>query len=126
MRYRSQKILDVMKPDTDVSMKTTRRLELVFPEQRPRQEGSMGDSYPMWKHLFLEAVLESLSEPDKERLTELLNATEQAITRRTQELLRSSDHLEEHDEMDIALASVLSIKTRKLGWPTVFASDRLS
>lgn len=126
MRNRSQKILEMMKPDTDIAMKATRRLELVWAEQRPRQEGSMGDSYPMWKHLFLEAVLESLSESDKETLTELLNATEQAITRRTQELLRSSDHHEEHDEMDIALASVLSIKTHKLGWPTVSASDGLS
>jgi hypothetical protein len=126
MRNRSQKILEVMKPDTDISMKTTPRLELVYAEQRQRQEGFMGDSYPMWKHLFLEAVLESLSEPDKKRLTELLNATEQAITRRTQELLRSSDHHEEHGEMDIALVSVLSIKTDKLGWPTVFASDGLS
>ena len=111
MRNRSQKILNVMKPDTDIPMKTTRRLDLVCAEQRP-----------MWKKMFLEA----LSESDKEKLNELLQATEQAITLRNQELLKSSDHHEEHGEMDIALASMLSIKTLKLGWPAVSARDGLS
>jgi hypothetical protein len=123
MRNRTQKTLDVMKPDTDISMKTTRRLDLVCAEQRPRQEGSVRDACPMWKKMFLEAVLEALSESDKEKLNELLQATEQAITLRTQELLKSSDHHEEHGEMDIAPASMLYIKTLKLDWPMVSASD---
>jgi hypothetical protein len=123
MGNRSQKMLDVMKPDTDIPMKTTRRLDLVCAEQRPRQGGSVRDACPMWKKMFLEAVLEALSGSDKEKLNELLQATERAITLRTQELLKSSDHHEEHGEMDIALASVLSIKTFKLRWPALYTSD---
>ncbi len=72
--------------------------------------------------LFLGTLLES----DKDKLTELLQATEQAMVLRVQELLNSSDHHEEHGEMNTALASVLSIKTHKLGWPAVSARDGLS
>ena len=82
----------------------------------------MRDSYPIWKELYLEALLES----DKEKLTGLVETTEQAIASRTQELLNSVDHHEERDQMAIALASLLSIKTQKLGWPAVSARDGLS
>ena len=123
MRNRSQNMLDVTKPATDIPMKTTRRLDLVCAEQRPRQEGSVRDACPTWKKMFLEAVLEALAQSDKQKLKELLQATEQAITLRTQELLKSSDHHQEHGEMGIALASMLFIKTLKLGWPAVSASD---
>jgi len=125
VRNRSQKMLEVMKPDTDISMKATRRLNLCAERQCQRQEGPVRDVCPMWKKMFLEVVLEALSESDKEKLNEMLQATEHAITRRTQELLKSSEHHEEHGEMDIALASMLSIKTLKLGWPMVFANDGL-
>jgi CHAD domain-containing protein len=125
VRNRSQKMLEVMKPATDISMKATRRLNLCTERQCQRQEGPVRDACPMWKKMFLEVVLEALSESDKEKLNAMLQATEHAITRRTQELLKSSEHHEEHGEMDIALASMLSIKTLKLGWPMVFANDGL-
>jgi hypothetical protein len=82
----------------------------------------MRDSYPIWKELFLEALLES----DREKLTGLVATTEQAIASRTQELLNAADHHKERDEIAIALASLLSIKTQELGWPAVSARDRLS
>jgi hypothetical protein len=76
----------------------------------------MQDSYLMsWKELYLRVLLES----DPKKLTELVLATEQAITPRAQELLNSSDHHEEHREMSIAKASLLAIKVHKLGWPGV-------
>jgi hypothetical protein len=81
----------------------------------------MRDSYPMWKELYLEALLES----DKKKLIGLVQTTEQAIASRTQELLNSADHHKERGEMAIALASLLSIKTHQLGWPAVSARDGL-
>ena len=75
-----------------------------------------------WKELFLWALIES----DKEKLTELVQATEQAIALRAQELLNSPDHHEERSEMAVAHAALLVIKTHKLGWPAVVSvSDRL-
>ena len=82
----------------------------------------MRDSYPVWKELYLEALLES----DKEKLTELIQATEHAIALRAQEVLTSTDHHQERAEMAIAHASLLSIKTHKLGWPPVTARNDLS
>ena len=82
----------------------------------------MRDSYPIWKEFYLEALLES----DREKLTGLVATTEQAIAVRSQELLNSADHHEERDEMAIALASLLAIKTHELGWPAVSARDGLS
>ena len=70
-----------------------------------------------WKELFLWALTES----DKEKLTALVQATEQAIIVRAQELLNSTDHHEERSEMAVAHAALLSIKTHKLGWPRVKA-----
>jgi hypothetical protein len=81
----------------------------------------MKDSYPMWKQLCLEALLES----DKEQLTVLVQATEQLIALRAQELVNSTERREERAEMAVALASLLSIKTHKLGWPPVSARDGL-
>jgi hypothetical protein len=82
----------------------------------------MRDSYPIpWKELYLWALIES----DKEKLTELIQAIEQAIARRARALLNSPDHHKERDEMAIALASLLSMKTHKLGWPPVSARDGL-
>jgi hypothetical protein len=76
----------------------------------------MGKSDPtLWKELYLQALLES----DTEKLTELVQATEQAIVLRAQELLNSSDHHEERSEMAVAKASLLAIKVHKLGWPAV-------
>jgi hypothetical protein len=76
----------------------------------------MQDSYLMsWKERFLHTLLES----DTEKLTELVQATEQALALRAQELLNSSNHHEERGEMNIAKSTLLAIKTQKLGWPSV-------
>jgi hypothetical protein len=126
MRNRSQKILEVTKPDMDIVEETTRRLELVCAEQRS-SEGVPHDCRPMWKELFLEAVFfTALLESDKEKLTELLQAAERVMILRAQELLNSSDHHEERGEMDTALAALLSMKIHKPGWPAVSAGDGLS
>jgi hypothetical protein len=74
-----------------------------------------------WKELFLWALIES----DKEKLTGLIQAIERAIASRAQELFNSPDHHEERSEMAAANAALLSIKTHKLGWPPVSASDGL-
>ena len=83
----------------------------------------MRDSYrASWKDLYLQTVLES----DKEQLTVLVQATEQAIALRAQELLNSPERHEERTEMAVAHASLLSIKAHKLGWPPLSTSDGLS
>jgi xanthine dehydrogenase molybdopterin-binding subunit B len=80
----------------------------------------MRDSYP-WKELYLRVLIES----DKEKLTGLIQAVEHAIASRAWELLDSSDHHDERNEMAAANAALLSIKTHKLGWPPVCARDGL-
>jgi hypothetical protein len=80
----------------------------------------MRDSYPAsWKDLYLQTVLES----DRQKLSRLVQATEQAIVLRAQRLLNSTDHYKERSEMAVAYAYVLSIKANKLGWRPVSASD---
>jgi hypothetical protein len=74
----------------------------------------MQNSYS-WKELYFQTLRES----DTEKLTELVQAAEHAMVIRAQELLNSTDHHEERSEMAIAKASLLSIKTHKLGWPAV-------
>ncbi len=126
MRNQSQKILEVMKPGTDISEKTARRHNLFRAEQRS-QEAARPVCHQMWKELFLEALFfKALLESDKEKLTELLQAAERVMVVRAQELLTSSDHHEERGEMDTALEALLSIKTQKLDWPAVSARDGLS
>jgi hypothetical protein len=44
-------------------------------------------------------------------------AAETAIFFRLQELPDSLDHTEERDEINVALAKLLELKIRKLGWP---------
>jgi hypothetical protein len=80
----------------------------------------MPDSYPMsWKDLYLQTLLES----DEEKLTELVHATEQAIVLRT---ISGAASQEERSEMTIANASLLSIKTHRLGWPSTPLPDDAS
>ena len=80
------------------------------------------DVRPGWKELYLWALIES----DKEKLTGLVQATEQAIARRAKELLNSTERHKERSEMALANAALLSIKTYKLGWPAVSARNGLS
>ena len=84
----------------------------------------MQDSYPMWKELYLEALLES----DTDNLTELVHAAEYAIVLRLQELENFTDHHEERVEMNRAAADLLGIKICKLGWPSCrpTSADNLS
>ncbi len=82
---------------------------------------NLAQRYPMWKQLFLEALLES----DKVTLTGMVQATEQLIALRARELLNSTERHEERAEITIAHAALLSIKTHKLGWPPVSARDGL-
>ncbi|MFZ0579836.1 MAG: hypothetical protein WAN72_19330 [Candidatus Acidiferrales bacterium] len=122
----SQKILDVMKPGSDISAKTARGRDLFCAEWQHSREGSPRGCHQEWKELFLEAVFfQALLESDKEKLTELLRASEQVMVLRAQEILNSSGHHEECGEIQTALAALLSIKTRKLGWPAVSARDGL-
>lgn len=82
----------------------------------------MQNSYlGLWKELCLQTVLES----DPQKLTELVLASEQAMADRARQFLSSSDQHEERSEMAIAKASLLSIKTHKLGWPPVPSSGGL-
>ena len=78
-----------------------------------------------WKELYLQAVFER----DKGKMSEFVLATEQAIGLRLQELPNSTDNKEERSEIAIVEASLLAIKTHKLGWPAVslifFGWDRL-
>ena len=78
-------------------------------------------SLSSWKELCVQALLKL----DKEELTELVQATEVAIGDRARYLSNSSEHQKERREMAVAHASVLSIKTQKLGWPPVSANDGL-
>ena len=74
----------------------------------------MGDSHSSsWKEPYLEA----LREPDKEKLTELVHATELAMFR-LQELAGSADHHEERTEIGVACENLLTLKTLLLGWPS--------
>jgi hypothetical protein len=97
---------------------TTSRLgtRLEFYEQTPAGRPSMNDSKqtPSWKQPFLRALEES----DKQKLGDLVYASEHAIFLRQQELKNSSDAHEERSEMSVAEVALLTIKTHRLGWPT--------
>jgi hypothetical protein len=83
-------------------------------------------SRPSWKQPFLQALRES----DKQRLRELVLATEHAIILRQQELKHSSDHHEERSEMQVAIAALLTVSVYKLGScsfpPSRSASSKLA
>jgi hypothetical protein len=99
---------------------TTSKLgaHLGFQEQTSAERVTMNDSEqtPSWKQPFLQALEES----DKQKLGELVSASELAMFRRRQELRNSSDHHEERSEMNVAELALLTIKTQKLGWPTAW------
>jgi hypothetical protein len=73
----------------------------------------MSDSYTSWKQPYLEAQ----NETDKNKLTELVYAAEEAIFRRMLELSGSADHHEERSELKEASAALMAIQVHKLGWP---------
>lgn len=68
-----------------------------------------------WKEPYRQAV--KGANPQKQ--VELVLAAEYAIVLRLQELENSKENQEERAEMKRAAADLLSIKTHKLGWPSV-------
>jgi hypothetical protein len=76
----------------------------------------MGESnQPLWKELYMEALLES----EKDKVTLLLLAAELAMTERSRQLLNAPDHHEELTELAVAKAALETMRLRKLGWPPV-------
>ncbi len=67
-----------------------------------------------WKEPYLAA----LREPDKQKLTELVHATELAMYLRLQELAGSAEGQEERNEIGVASENLLTLKTLLLGWPS--------
>jgi hypothetical protein len=66
-----------------------------------------------WKDKYHEALAES----DKEKLTRLVQETENAMFLRGRQLEDSDDHQREKKEMQAAASDLLAIKIHKLGWP---------
>jgi hypothetical protein len=62
------------------------------------------------------ATEKATGESDIEKLRHRLLAAETAIFFRLQELSNSQDHTEERGEINVALAQLLDLKIRKLGW----------
>jgi hypothetical protein len=79
--------------------------------------GAVGESGPLWKELYTQALLES----DKGKVTLLLLAAELAMTERSRQL-NSPEHHEERTELAVAKAALETIRFRKLGWPPVAPS----
>ena len=74
----------------------------------------MSEPYPVpWKV----ATQKAAGELDVEKLRHHVRAAETAIFFRLQELPVSVDQTEELEEMSAALAELLELKIRKLGWP---------
>jgi hypothetical protein len=75
-------------------------LTTVFKKLRPKvEESTMTPSHSSaWKEPYLAALIE----PDKEKLTKLVHATEIAMFLRVQELAGSVDGHEERKEIEVA------------------------
>jgi hypothetical protein len=65
-----------------------------------------------WKAPYLAALIE----PDKEKLTKLVHATERAMFLRVQELAGSVDGHQERKEIEVASGNLLTLKSLILGW----------
>jgi hypothetical protein len=64
-----------------------------------------------WKQLYFEALRES----DQDKLAERVDAAEEAMFLRSQELADSADDNEERSEIHVACAALLAIRINKLG-----------
>jgi hypothetical protein len=62
-----------------------------------------------------EPYLAALIEPDNEKLTKLVQATERAMLLRAQELAGSVDGHEERKEIEVASGNLLTLKSLILG-----------
>lgn len=65
-----------------------------------------------WKQPYLAALIE----PDKEKLTKLVQATERAMFLRVQELADSVNGHQERKEIEVASGNLLTLKSLILGW----------
>jgi hypothetical protein len=74
-----------------------------------------GGAKQRWQELY-EAVS---AETDREKVTELINRTEEAMMARTQELAHGADHADERNAMVQASENLLTIKTEKLSYPPI-------
>jgi|HubBroStandDraft_2_1064218.scaffolds.fasta_scaffold269032_2 hypothetical protein len=69
-----------------------------------------------WQELY-EATS---AETNREKVTELINRTEEALMARTQELAHDADdHADERNAMVQASENLLTIKTEKLSYPPI-------
>jgi hypothetical protein len=70
---------------------------------------------PRWRELYEAASVET----DREKLTDLINRVEEALTQRGQELAHAPEHVDERNAMVQASENLLVIKTEKLSWPPI-------
>jgi hypothetical protein len=70
---------------------------------------------PEWQRLYEAATLET----DPQKLTTLVEAVENALMNRQQELVGQPSHESELQEIKAAGQKLLIIKTEKLGWPKI-------
>jgi hypothetical protein len=70
---------------------------------------------PSWQSLY-QAVL---AETDKNKLIALLTDVEEAMARRSRELLRGEACNEERKAMREAAKNLLAIKNERFGWPAI-------
>ena len=70
---------------------------------------------PRWQELYEAASIET----NHDKLIDLLYRVEDALAQRQQELANSSDHTDERAAMAQAARNLLTIKSKKLGWPEI-------
>jgi hypothetical protein len=74
-----------------------------------------GGAKQRWQELYEAASAET----DREKVTELINRTEEAMMARAQELAHDADHADERNAMVQATENLLTIKTEKLSYPRI-------
>jgi hypothetical protein len=85
---------------------------------RPSSKGCMpnsASSKPRWQELYEAASVET----DGEKLTDLINRVEEALTLRAHEIAHGPEHAHERNAMVQASENLLVIKTEKLSWPPI-------
>ena len=70
---------------------------------------------PRWQESYEAACVET----NREKLTDLIHQTEDALMSRQQELNGHPGHESEGREMKAAAQKLLLIKTERLGWPQI-------
>jgi hypothetical protein len=75
----------------------------------------VNDPKPSWQDLYQAALVE----PDRQKLTDLVLAVEEALLLRSQELTGSGLDDNERAAMTESARNLLTIKSEKLGWPGI-------